>query len=384
MIDLAKGLPGYIYLFLVASTSIVVGIEWDIAWHETIGRDTFWSPPHMVVYLGGIICGSTCAYMAIQQTFVNVNLYNRYVRFWGFKAPFACWVCIWGAIAMLTSAPFDDWWHNAYGLDVEIISPPHLVLAAGFFAILLGTLLLLIAEKNLANDKKKGFLEFLFMYSASLIVVQFSILLTEYSFANKQHTYEFYLFSLTMYSFLIIAFRTAAEHKYAATIIATLFILHRLLVIWFLPLFEAEPLLGPIYRNIDHYVAPYFPALLVIPAFAIDLLHSELSKSNRILKAAIFGVCFSIIFFVVQWYFAEFLLSEHANNWFFASDNNKPYWIKIGEHENKFWFQEFKPYGQKIQMKKVTFANFGLLTVFTITFCYMGSYFGSWIRKIKR
>ena len=384
MIDLVKGLPGYIYLFLVASTAIVVGIEWDIAWHETIGRDTFWSPPHMVVYLGGIICGSTCAYMAIQQTLVNVNLYNRYVRFWGFKAPFACWVCIWGAIAMLTSAPFDDWWHNAYGLDVEIISPPHLVLAAGFFAILLGTLLLLIAEKNLANDKKKGFLEYLFMYSASLIVVQFSILLTEYSFANKQHTYEFYLFSLTIYSFLIIAFRTAAEHKYAATIIATLFILHRLLIIWFLPLFEAEPLLGPIYRNIDHYVAPYFPALLIVPAFAIDLLHSERSKSNRILKAAIFGVCFSIIFFVVQWYFAEFLLSEHANNWFFASDNNKPYWIKIGEHENKFWFQEFKPYGQKIQMKKVTFANFGLLTVFTITFCYMGSYFGSWIRKIKR
>ena len=143
-------------------------------------------------------------------------------------------------------------------------------------------------------------------------------------------------------------------------------------------------MLGPIYRNIDHYVAPYFPALLVIPAFAIDLLHSELSKSNRILKVAIFGVCFSIIFFVVQWYFAEFLLSEHANNWFFASDNNKPYWIKIGEHENKFWFQELKPYGQKIQMKKVTFANFGLLTVFTITFCYMGSFFGSWIRKIKR
>jgi len=34
---------------------------------------------------------------------------------------------------MLASAPFDDWWHNAYGLDVRIISPPHMVLAAGFF-----------------------------------------------------------------------------------------------------------------------------------------------------------------------------------------------------------------------------------------------------------
>ena len=30
---------------------------------------------------------------------------------------------------MLTSAPFDNWWHDAYGLDVKIISPPHMFLA---------------------------------------------------------------------------------------------------------------------------------------------------------------------------------------------------------------------------------------------------------------
>ena len=80
--------------------------------------------------------------------------------FGGFKAPFACWVCIWGAIAMLTSAPFDDWWHNAYGLDVQIISPPHLVLAAGIFANLMGSLFLLIAEKILLMANKNIFLRF--------------------------------------------------------------------------------------------------------------------------------------------------------------------------------------------------------------------------------
>ena len=57
------------------------------------------------------------------------------MRFWGFRAPLGAWVCIWGAFAMLTSAPFDDWWHNAYGLDVKILSPPHVVLAAGIGAI---------------------------------------------------------------------------------------------------------------------------------------------------------------------------------------------------------------------------------------------------------
>ena len=228
--ELIESIPSYIFLFLIASTAIIIGIEWDISWHETIGRDKLLSPPHVVVYIGGIICGLTCAYMALRQTFVDENLYNRYVVFWGFKAPFACWVCIWGAIAMLTSAPFDDWWHNAYGLDVQIISPPHLVLAAGIFANLMGSLFLLIAEKNLADGKQKHFLEILYMYAASLIVVQFAILLTEYSFHNKQHTYEFYKFSLIIYSFLIIAFRVVGTHKYSATIISILYILHLSLI----------------------------------------------------------------------------------------------------------------------------------------------------------
>ena len=49
---------------------------------------------------------------------------------------------------MIASAPFDDWWHNAYGLDVKIISPPHMVLAAGMIGIQLGTMLLAVSWAN--------------------------------------------------------------------------------------------------------------------------------------------------------------------------------------------------------------------------------------------
>ena len=75
--DFIGNTPSYIFLFLLASTAIIVGIEWDISWHETIGRDKLLSPPHVVVYIGGIICGLTCAYMALRQTFVDENLYNK-------------------------------------------------------------------------------------------------------------------------------------------------------------------------------------------------------------------------------------------------------------------------------------------------------------------
>ena len=70
------------------------------------------------------------------------------VRFWGFRAPLGAWVAIWGAFAMLTSAPFDNWWHNAYGLDVEVLSPPHALLGAGMIAIQLGAMLLALAAQN--------------------------------------------------------------------------------------------------------------------------------------------------------------------------------------------------------------------------------------------
>ena len=48
------------------------------------------------------------------------------VRVWGFRGPLGAWVTIWGALAMLTSAPFDNWWHDAYGL-VPLREVPHIV-----------------------------------------------------------------------------------------------------------------------------------------------------------------------------------------------------------------------------------------------------------------
>ena len=336
MLDQFKSIPSYCILILSSATAIAVGIEWDISWHESIGRDTLWSPPHMVGYFGGILCGLPCAWMVFQQTFFNPDKYMHYVKFWGFKGPLACWICIWGMIAMLTSAPFDDWWHNTYGLDVQIISPPHIVLAMGIFAIGLGSVLLILAERNLVNDSQRKTFDFVYLYAASLILLQFCIVLTEYSFANKQHSYEYYKFSAIIYGFIIITFSQASKRPFSATIIAVLFFIHRLLILWILPLFEAEPLLGPIYRPIDHYVAPPFPPLLFIPAVIIDLYRQKFNIQNKIINAVILGIIFSSIILLTQWFFSEFLLSENGRNWIFGTDRNKPFWVPVGAFNYQF------------------------------------------------
>ena len=61
----------------------------------------------------------------------------------GFRAPLGAFIAAWGGIAMLTSAPFDNWWHAAYGLDVNIVSPPHTLLILGIRAVDIGMLFLL-------------------------------------------------------------------------------------------------------------------------------------------------------------------------------------------------------------------------------------------------
>ena len=70
------------------------------------------------------------------------------MKIWGFRGPLGAFIAAWGGVAMITSAPFDDWWHSAYGLDVKILSPPHVLLIAGILAVQLGTLILILGMMN--------------------------------------------------------------------------------------------------------------------------------------------------------------------------------------------------------------------------------------------
>ncbi len=140
-------------LMTVALSSIAIGITWDISWHETVGRDTFWTPAHMAIYLGGVLGGCVGGWLAFKHTFrAGPAERDSSVSVFGARAPLGAWVAIWGALAMVTSAPFDDWWHNAYGLDVKIVSPPHAVLGLGMLGISVGALLLLLSRQNRLQD----------------------------------------------------------------------------------------------------------------------------------------------------------------------------------------------------------------------------------------
>jgi hypothetical protein len=127
LFDRVAAIPWYVWCSAIAVTSTAVGLYWDIAWHTSIGRDTFWTPAHLCIHFGAIVAGLSSMYLILSTTFgKNRAAQESSVRIWGFYGPLGAFVSLWGGLTMLTSAPFDDWWHNAFGLDVQILSPPPL------------------------------------------------------------------------------------------------------------------------------------------------------------------------------------------------------------------------------------------------------------------
>ena len=88
-------LPWFVCLVALGVTGIPVGVLWDISWHSTIGRDTFWTPAHILIHLGGVIPGLTCVFLIFKTTFWGNSAEKAAsVRVWGFSGPLGAWVVI--------------------------------------------------------------------------------------------------------------------------------------------------------------------------------------------------------------------------------------------------------------------------------------------------
>ena len=380
---------------MLGATSIVVGILWDISWHRTIGRDTFWTPAHLAIQLGGLLGGFTAGWLVFHTTFFGTAEEKAgAVRLWGFRAPLGAWVTIWGCLAMLTSAPFDNWWHDAYGLDVKIISPPHAVLALGMWSVVGGALLLVLREQNnswssrlsVAPDSLKAELQpgrWFFIYGSGVLLAMASVFLIERSFPNQQHSAPFFTMSAAAFPLYLAGVARAAKFRWAATLIALVYMLITAGMAWVLPLFEGQPKLGPIYNRVDHFVPLPFPLLLVVPAFAIDVIRNWIGAGRGWLRdiaiVLLSALAFVALFSVTQWFFAKFLLSPGAQNWFFAADRHWGYTETLGPWRRQFW----DAVNPTMNPPAVT-RTFAIALLCALVSSAVGLILGNWMSKVRR
>jgi len=316
--DAEAGWPLYAVLF--ASIGIVVGLIWDISWHRSIGRDTFWSPPHVLEQVAAMVAGLSCGWLVLRQTFARGGKPGTGVHFWGFRGPLGAWLCIWGALMMVTSAPFDNWWHNAYGLDVKIMSPPHAVLAWGMLAIEVGAMLMAVARQNRATPREQRRLSLLYAVSAAIFLTMHATVLMEYAaFPNHMHSALFYEVTALGMPLILVATALPSRLRWPATTAAGLYMLIVLLLIWALQLAPATARLAPIYNPVTRLVPPPFPLLLIVPAFVIDLLLHRATTRGWGLAAGL-GASFVLLMLATHWWWSQFLLSPGARNYVFGAD----------------------------------------------------------------
>jgi hypothetical protein len=364
---------------VLAAACVMIGVYWDISWHMTIGRDTFWTPAHLLIQAGGLIAGISSGYVALRTTFAGTPEQKAAsVSFWGFRAPLGAWVCVWGCGAMVASAPFDNWWHDAYGLDVQIISPPHMVLALGIVAITLGALLLTLARQNQSRGRDREHFAWLFTIAAAFWIMNVWVMLSEYSYKELMHSGLYYRVSATYYPLVLLTTARANTLKWPATKAAAIYFGLTLCLMWTLQIFPAEPKLGPIYQRITHMVTMDFPTLLIVPALGLDFVRQRWEGRIRDLGLApLLAVVFVALFLAVEWPLASFLITSHSRNWFFNGDNYvyfmSPQWVQRTYH-----FANWEPWSRPLAPQLAMAVAAATLS------SYIGLKWGTWMTKVRR
>ena len=115
-----KLFAGYVLVSL-GMLLAAAGGSWDITNHLLNKPETFFAPPHAVLYSGvaSAVVGTVLVFSASRS---GDGATGKMI--WPVKLVIA------GVVMLIRAAPVDFGWHSAFGLD-GLLSPPHFVLVSG-------------------------------------------------------------------------------------------------------------------------------------------------------------------------------------------------------------------------------------------------------------
>jgi hypothetical protein len=180
---------------------------------------------------------------------------------------------------------------------------------------------------NRASSETRRALQRLFLYVGGVALSESLLLKMEYISRSDQHSALFYTVVSIGTPAILIAVAIASRHRWACTIMAAVYSAFGAAFLWILPLFPAQPKLGPVYQPVTHFIPWEFPLLIVVPAIAADLILRRTEGWRPLARALVTGGAFLGSFVAVQWPFANFLMTPLARNRFFGTaymDFNTP------------------------------------------------------------
>ena len=129
----------WIYFLVAIGVALQVGAaNWDIIWHGVVNVESFFTPPHTVLYSGvglSLIATFVGIIFSIRQKTSLRGPFSIY-----YKIPNPLKLIALGCLVEVFSGQFDNWWHANFGFD-GLLSPPHLMLISGMLLSILGPLI---------------------------------------------------------------------------------------------------------------------------------------------------------------------------------------------------------------------------------------------------
>ena len=233
--------------------SALAGGYWDDGWHTERGRDEFFIAPHIAIYAGVAAIGGAVSWwlLTILRQQGTRGVLQQPIPLLGIVS----------VLVTLASGPIDNAWHEAFGRDAVIWSPPHMLGIVG--TLCLGAALLAhIAERR-----------WFAIVASGLVLAAAAFTVVEYETDVPQFDTLWYLPALSVavaIAFSII--RLARPGRWTCTEAA---IAHLVFVI-----------LVTVGLQFGEFPTPALP-LLVVPALALDRLANRGALLNALALAGL-------------------------------------------------------------------------------------------------
>ncbi|HZR97647.1 MAG TPA: hypothetical protein VFE37_03010 [Chloroflexota bacterium] len=115
-----------------------LGLSWDRAWHATRPFESFWSPPHLLIYTVLGLTTLVVAHLAARRPLRGVLGLPLRVPAVPYPLPGALVLAGGGLATIWLGGALDSVWHTAFGLDETGWSLPHALLGHGLLLTYLG------------------------------------------------------------------------------------------------------------------------------------------------------------------------------------------------------------------------------------------------------
>lgn len=281
---------GVLPVLALGSLAGLTGVYWDIAWHIDKGRDSFFSPPHNLIYAFMLIVLLMSLYGLIRDQ-RDTPFHLKVGRM---KLHPGLLIVAVGAMLVLFFAPADDLWHRIFGIDVTLWGPMHLIGLLGFTTATFGGLLSSWLERSFSPTRQRLFSTSVFFFA--IILLGWTVLyLAEYEYgiqAFPMFWHSLLLMGLPTFTLVLVA--KLLPVPWAATLTALAFTVFRLLLAGYLSITASYDLAGQ--------TKPAIP-VLIATGFVVDLL------MQRKIPLWLVGVVASLVSFG-----ANFL--QHQQNWY--------------------------------------------------------------------